>query len=509
MMPQGILAFQYEEEHAPQNITGLAGLPLYLDMAQVAKMREVIERQLGRFGPRQGWTPAQHILSVILLNLSGGDCVDDLDVLNNDPGFGDVLRQSEVYRLGRRKRRALQRRWRKERKRSVPSPTALRRFLTSFDNPRQEQHRLVGKAFIPAPNAMLRGLRNINTEFVSFARFHQPGIATATLDMDATLVESHKREALFCYKKYRSYQPLNTWWAEMGMILHTEFRDGNVPAGYQQLRVFKEALSCLPDGVVEVLMRSDTAGYQWDLLRYCAEGKNEKYGRIKFAVGCDVTAEFKKAVAEVPQDQWQVLYRMVDGRRLDTGQQWAEVCFVPNGSGFSKKGPEYRFLAIREPLQQLELPGLEAPELPFPVMSFGRQRYKLFGLVSNRTTLPGVQLIGCSRDRCGKSEEAHAVMKADLAGGQLPSGLFGANAAWWQMMILALNLNAVLKRLALGRGWETKRMKALRYHLINLPGRVVRHANRIWIRVVGGCRSLTTLLDARRNILALAQGPPG
>ncbi len=33
---------------------------------------------------------------------------------------------------------------------------------------------------------------------------------------------------------------MNTWWFEHGMILHSEFRDGNVPAGYEQLRVFKE-----------------------------------------------------------------------------------------------------------------------------------------------------------------------------------------------------------------------------------------------------------------------------
>ena len=509
MMPQGVLPFQYEKDQNDVGITGLAGLPLYLDLAKIAHLQRVIERQLGHIGPSQGWTSTQHVLSVILLNLAGGDCVDDLEVLNNDPGFGDVLRQSEVYRLGRRRRRALQRRWRKERTRSVPSPSALHRFLTLFHAPGQEQQRKIGKAFIPAANDMLRGLQNINTEFVSFAHLHQPDVATATLDMDATLVESHKQEALFCYKHFRSYQPLNTWWAEMGMVLHTEFRDGNVPAGHQQLRVFKEALSCLPDGVVEVFLRSDTAGYQWDLLRYCAEGKNEKYGRIAFAVGCDVTLEFKKAVAEVPQDRWQVLYRTVDGRRLDTGQQWAEVCFVPNGSGSSKKGPEYRFLAIREPMRQLELPGMEAPKLPFPVMSFDRQKYKLFGLVSNRTTIPGNELIWWSRERCGKSEEAHAVMKDDLAGGQLPSRLFGANAAWWQMMILALNLNAVLKRLALGPGWEKRRMKAVRYHLINLPSRVVQHANRLWIRVAGNCRSLATLLDARENILALAQGLPG
>jgi hypothetical protein len=36
------------------------------------------------------------------------------------------------------------------------------------------------------------------------------------------------------------------------------------------------------------------------------------------------------------------------------------------------------------------------------------------------------------------------VMKTDLAGGQLPSGLFGANAAWWALMILAHNLNTAI-----------------------------------------------------------------
>ena len=507
-MPQGILPFQYESEKSAPGLTGLAGLPLYLELAHAADLRRVIDRHLGKLGPQQGWTARQHILAVVLLNLAGGECVDDLEVLNSDPGFGRVLRQAEVYRLGRRKRRALERRWRKERKRAVPSPSALRRFLALFHNPEQEHQRQEGKAFIPARNERLQDLQKINTAFVSFVHSRLARIRCATLDMDATLLESHKREALFCYKHFQSYQPLNTWWAERGLVLHTEFRDGNVPAGYEQLRVFREALACLPEGIDEVYLRSDTAGYQWDLLRYCAEGKNEKHGVIEFAVGCDVTPEFKHAVAEVPREGWNTLYREVDGRRHDTGQQWAEVCYVPTKSATSKKGPAYRFLAIREPLRQLELPGLEAPELPFPEMTFGTRRFKLSGLVTNRT-LPGDELIGWSRERCGKSEEAHAVMKDDLAGGRMPSGLFGANAAWWQMMILALNLNAALKRLALGRKWEPKRMKAVRFSLIHLPGRVVVRANRLRIRVTAAAESLATLLTARHRILALAHGPPG
>ncbi len=85
-------------------------------------------------------------------------------------------------------------------------------------------------------------------------------------------------------------------------MLHTEFRDGNVPAGYEQLRVLKRALSLLPEGVKTVRLRSDTAGYQHDLITYCNdEKKHPRFGRIEFAIGCDVTPEFKKAVHETKE----------------------------------------------------------------------------------------------------------------------------------------------------------------------------------------------------------------
>ena len=90
--------------------------------------------------------------------------------------------------------------------------------------------------------------------------------------MDATLIETNKFQANYCYKKYKAYQPLTTYWHEADLVVHSEFRDGNVNAGYEQLRVLKESLEHLPSGVSKVMMRSDSAGYQKDLLRYCAEG---------------------------------------------------------------------------------------------------------------------------------------------------------------------------------------------------------------------------------------------
>jgi Transposase DDE domain group 1 len=127
-------------------------------------------------------------------------------------------------------------------------------------------------------------------------------------------------------------------------------------------------------------------------------------------------------------------------------------------------------------------------------------------MVTNRKDA-GDTVIWWLRERCGKSEEVHSVMKSDLAGGQLPSGQFGANAAWWALMILAHNLNTAMKRLVLGKDWATKRMKALRFRLIGLPGRVVRHARKLIIRLGADVEVLSTIVAARQTIRALACGP--
>jgi hypothetical protein len=288
--------------------------------------------------------------------------------------------------------------------------------------------------------------------------------------------------------------------------VHTEFRDGNVPAGFEQRRVLEEALRSLPKGVRKVRMRSDTAGYQHDLLRYCDEEKNKWCGRIGFAVGCDVTSEFKKAVLEIAEEDWVVLKkRERSGELRETDRQWGEVCFVPNAIGRSKKGPEYRYLAIRERMQdQLMLPGMEEEEkgFPFQTMRKAGVKYKVFGIVTNMDW-DGQELIEWHYKRCGRSEQAHSVMKEDLAGGTLPSGDFGENAAWWWIMVLAFNLNAALKSLVLGGQWVYKRMKAIRFHLINIPARVMERSRQLSLRLSAGDPAYGWLLRIRARIAGL------
>jgi hypothetical protein len=483
-------------------------LPAYLDLAQVIGLSKSVQKHIKVRSGGQGWTDAQMVLALVLLNLAGGDCVEDIKVLEADDGFCEVLKQAELHGLRRKVRRALMRRWRKERTRAVASPSAIFRYLAQFHDEQQEGHRQAGKAFIPLSNEHLKGFGAINKDMVAFSS-HQQSEQSATLDMDATLVATSKADALFCYKGFRSYQPLNTWWSEQEIILYSEFRDGNVPAGFEQLRVFKESLGCLPAGITTVRLRSDTAGYQHDLLRYCASGVSD-FGVIEFAIGCDVTSEFKQAVAEVEESDWKPIYKTVNGKKEDSGVEWAEVCFVPNAIGRSKKGPEYRYLAKREVLlEQRVLPGMEQQlSLPFPTVELKGKKYKVYGIVTNMDW-HGEELIHWYHKRCGKSEEAHAVMKDDLAGGKLPSADFGSNAAWWWIMILAFNLNAMMKKLVLADNWQPRRMKAVRFSLINLPGRVLKRSRRLIIRLTQNHPSLELLIEARKKIALLKPQPCG
>jgi hypothetical protein len=144
--------------------------------------------------------------------------------------------------------------------------------------------------------------------------------------------------------------------------------------------------------------------------------------------------------------------------------------------------------------------------LPIQTLQMDLQQYKLFGLVTNMDW-EGERLIHWHRERCGKSEEAHSVMKGDFAGGKLPSGDFGENAAWWWIMILAMNFNTIMKRLVLGGSWASRRMKAIRFSLITIPGRIVERSRELIIRLAKGHPAFELYLEARRRIREMAFVP--
>ena len=479
-------------EQDPTNCatTAFAGILPYLDLWNALGMPSAVDKIVHICGS-QGWLDRQMVQGLVLVNLIGGDCVTDIEKLEEDVGICEMVRAGEFSGMTREQKSNASRRFRGGRSRTFPAATQIYSFLEACHVEAEEAKRLCGKAFIPESNEHLRSLRALNTTLVAQLQKRRPQ-KIATLDCDATLVPTETKNALFCYKHFRAYQPYNVWWAEQQVVLHSEFRDGNVPAGWDIVRVLKEAVGGLPEGVEQVLMRQDTAAYRTDVMAWCERAKEHpQYGRILFTISADITQPLQEEIGKV--SEWTPEYRTRGGKQEPTGREWAELMFVPMAQALLTDIFEpFRYIAVRERLgDQLCLLDVDTPVqqtdkltgLPFPTMTLGNVAYKIGAIVTNRREEGAPELIRWHYQRCGKSEEVHSIMKSDFAGGQLPSSKFGANAAWWALMILSVNFQSALKQLILGGGYVTKRMKAIRHALIHTAGRIVHHSRQRCLRV--------------------------
>ena len=86
-MPQNLLPFHYNTEPTQSKLTALGGLPLFLDLMRNLGAIDSLRSCLDLTHEFDGWSHSEVVLSLVMLNLAGGDCVEDLDQLNVDLGF--------------------------------------------------------------------------------------------------------------------------------------------------------------------------------------------------------------------------------------------------------------------------------------------------------------------------------------------------------------------------------------------------------------------------------------
>lgn len=470
---------QYAISDAGHGETAYAGAALLLETLETLKFSEAVQERV-KLRSSQGYTDAQQVSTLLLLHLLGGQSLEDLDRLHADSGLHRLLAHLDP---------AATERFRNGKGGVVPSPDAASRYLNAFAPDLQPDRPPEGRASLLPLTPPLVGLLELLPYTLAFAHAHLAHpIDRFTLDLDACIAPTYKADAFRAYTGIRAYQPMQVYVAQLDMLLHTEFRHGNCPARWRQLEVLMDALDGVPAGVTHLDLRADTAGYDIELMRFCAEGRSERFGVIDFALGVPVTEAFKTALREVPAQDWHPLWhREPDGQMLETSQEWAEVCFVPNWQT-SKSGPVYRYLAIREPLAHADLPA-EQLELPFATVDFAVVgRYKVYGVVTTKEKEAGDEVLRWHRGRCGKSEHVHSELKRGLGCGRFPSEHAWGNAAWWILGALAYNVSRVMSLCVLEPRFVRSRLKKLRFSLFAVAGRVVRHAGglRVWVAARSG-----------------------
>ena len=245
----GEFLFEIDPEPLQECVTALGGIPLLVRAARSLDVAGSVQRHLRLKQRERGFDEASYVESFLVLNAVGGDCLEDFEQLREDAGLAEMLGHA------------------------VPSAEAARKFLYQFhDEERieQAQQELAAErvSYIPEENAALRGLGQVNRDMVRELGRRCPEQKIATLDVDATIIESWKREAKLTYEGSTGYQPVLALWAEMNVVVADEFRDGNVPAHQQLLPITQRAFQALPDTVVERYFRGDSACYEQSLLEW-------------------------------------------------------------------------------------------------------------------------------------------------------------------------------------------------------------------------------------------------
>jgi hypothetical protein len=457
---QGLLPFQLIQDASKVLLTSFGGLPLVMETFRALGVPQSIQKHLPLLQRQGKYQEADYVESFVSVFAGGGDCVDDFELLRSDEG---------LKKLGLR----------------VPSPEAVRCFLNAFHEEELLGGRLPHQAFIPEETMLLQGLREVSRDMVCKAA---SGDAPwkATIDLDASVIESHKREAYETYLGETGYQPVIAYWAEEDLILADQFRDGNVPAGMGLLPVLKDALSALPSTIRLVRVRSDSAAYIHEVLNWC---RKEVPGRprIEFAISADMRDELKAAIQALPEEAWKPLKKVTDQGLVIGRKGWAEVEFVPTKPSKKKNMKPDRYLAIRIRPAQGELFQDGNP-------------YHYFAVVTNMWSWDGERLLQWQRERCGTVEKVHDVLKNDLAAGVLPAKRFFANAAWWRLNIMTYNVLSVMKRKALPPSWWPLRLKALRFHLLCIAGRVIEHGRRLFLKIAKQHPSFFLYQEAREKL---------
>ena len=95
----------------------------------------------------------------------------------------------------------------------------------------------------------------------------------------------------------------------------------------------------------------------------------------------------------------------------------------------------------------------------------------------------------------GQAENFNKELKHGVGLEQLPCGDSGANAVLFRIGVLAYNLFIGFTRLACPAAWAAQTIATVRWKLVQVAGRILRHAGRVVLRLV---------LDAER--LAVWQG---
>ena len=415
------------------NLVGCAGLLPALLLGESAGLSDLLGEHLSV----DSANAAVKSTGVIAGMLTGADSIDDLNVLRHGgmPRLFDDIRAPSTYGT----------------------------YLRTFTHGHVQQLDAAGSRLLAGLTSRVPGLIRGGSD--------PDGIAY--LDLDDTIREVHgyaKQAAAYGYSKVFG---LNAMVAVVStpltapVIVASALRRGNTASGKGSARMLTRAAAAARQaGVSGRLMgRADSAFYRHDLVTAMIKAK------MWFSVTARKNTAVKTAITRIPEQAWvPIKYPNAVWEADDTvpgGGYWvsdaevAETSFVAFSS--KKKAQQVPCRLVVRRVRRLQ-----------PTASDGTVQGELFAAHRHHAFITNSTLTTIAADQHHRDHAIIEQVIAELKDGplaHLPSGRYGANAAWLAHAVIAFNLARAIGVLA-GKAHARARWATLRAQLINLPARI-------------------------------------
>jgi hypothetical protein len=393
-----------------------AGLVLPATLAQRLGLPELFRQHVQLGRVPGGANPDRKAMTAIASLLAGGEQVDDINVLRTGGASAEILGVAPA------------------------AASTVGTFLRAFTSGHARQLDAVQEDL--HQRAWAAGARPVEK--------------TVKLDLDSTVIETYGLQKQggkhFTYLHTRGYHPLLAVIAETGEVIHSRLREGRATAGRGGGSFARQALARLGrlGTIDEVVVRADSGFYAEKVVTAC-----QAHG-ARFSISVRLQKSHHELIAAIPEEAWTPIPYWLEG-----AADVAEIAYQPFG-----KNRTYRFIVRRvapTPGSQLWLKGLA---------------YSYFAFITDREG----EMLELEADHRQHAAVENVIrdLKYGLALNHMPSGKFGANAAWLALNVIAHNLTRWMGRLG---GFAIACLKAWRLRYFALPGRLVEHGRRRQLRL--------------------------
>jgi hypothetical protein len=416
-------SFTVEVTADGEGLISHAGTALLGEVADKCGLTKALSRELeGMRERRAGHDPGHVLRDLAVMLADGGEALTDLGAIREQaPLFGEIASDATAYR-------------------------AIERIAADPD--------------------LLDGLRSARKQARERAWELGVGPERVTIDLDATLVESHseKEGAAGNFKGGFGFHPMLAYFEETSEAAAGMLRAGNAGANTaaDQIAVAEAALEQIPSKRIEgieILLRVDSAGAVHELLEWAREGG------IRYSVGFDLTEPVREAIARIPDERW-VAAQDQDGSPRPNGEV-AEASDLIDLSGW----PSGSRLIVRR----------ERPH-PGAQLSFtDADGHRFQAILTDQTDTDVAALERRHRARARAEDQIADDKDTGLA--KLPFRAFVMNAVWLELVLIAHDLISWAKGLLLSGELARSRPKRLRHRLLHVAGRLAFSGRRARLRL--------------------------